>query len=288
MRMEAASPSDDEYVDWIQARSSEPTGAALPVPDYANIFFHRLWPTVIDYFSPVPSTFLVQCLNLEQLNSRPEWIVRDGRIPLSHFFKAHPEPRGLKAKVYVEATTTDAVPAAWSENTGTYRVVSSQPANPSLHCILAATGSAEFQSQAELLRFLESVRLERAREVSLFVPALFRDFSFHCEYRIQLDRHFNRPESLEWLQLVAKSSFKDCEAIEINNRNICADNFMTHVLLSRGAGFTEQILPHERYVPLSPYHGYALNPRPEFSQKKFVSYEKEPLFPWADWFQKWE
>jgi hypothetical protein len=290
-------PPKNEYVDWIVNGIDLLPTRQLPVPHYARSFIRDLWPATADYFSPLNSIFLLQCVKLEHLNPRKRWLIRDGIIPLHYFFEAHPKPEGLQCKIFIEESLGWIVPQSWLGNTGTYRVVSRGPSSQVKKCILCGLLAETYHSVSDLsaqLELLDATRLKKL-ERYIYLPLMRSpDENFVARYLRALHSKLG-PDvtSLDWFAFGFATSYAGYEFIELANRKYCADSYFAHVLLGKGAYLNVDAEANgAQYVALSPHHGYLIHEeveeKPEWSDLRqrhslSVGADKSP-YPWSDWF----
>jgi hypothetical protein len=290
---------DSEYADWLKIPKGTLTHQILPFPKYAEAYHHQLWPAGKPYVSPLNPIFLLQCAQLTQLNQRERWLIRDGVLPLVHFFRANPKPIGLHAKIYLQESLAWTTPRAWRDQVGTYKVVSQEPQGPVKKLVICGIGLHGFHSEIELKEQLAALNRPRIHAMSSEVclpmkPVEFGRQDFHCEYLSTLSLWLGKKyRSVLWTELALKSEFKGYEFLELSARRLCADSYYTHVVLSKGA-YLHDLSPRSdtaHYVPLSPFHGYLIEEkiplRLEVPKVPPVCVVGEGDFPWHTWFKKW-
>ncbi|MFI5360466.1 MAG: hypothetical protein ACHQ49_00740 [Elusimicrobiota bacterium] len=236
-----------------------------------------------NYYSPIPLTFLRQCLRLEALDKAPLWLVRDGLVPILWFFRTFPRPGKLKTRLLIHADFARAVPAAWLSRVGSYEIVSlaaNRPAGGRGRRFIVAGPLGEWicsinalTSRLEKLRSEIGTSLLGSAEVTLYLPARLGAYQsaesdyYHaaCVHRL-LETFGGRKSNvrfIDWTRLISADAI-DGDLVEFNDRLLCADNFLVHHILSKGGRLAGQegSSPANRrgeIFPLSPYHGFLLN-----------------------------
>jgi hypothetical protein len=287
-----------EHVDWMQMRHVSLTTSILPIPPYVEWFTHEIFPSALEYFSPLNAVFLFQFPGLKSLNLKSSWLIRDGEVPLHHFFSIHPDPIGVKSKIYVEESLAWLVPRSWKSKTGTYRVVSKKPSKPVDKCMIFGIGSAEVQSLSQLKTRLESLESKKIKALAkeLYLP--FRWISNNEDelypYRcISLLRsHIGQNiRAVNWSQMKLKNSYDGYLFLDLTSRRYCADSYVTHIVLSRGAFLPSSLRTGKQscsFVALSPYHGLEVSDKiGRYSMPRNASINFESKFPWREWFVPW-
>ncbi|HEX4922772.1 MAG TPA: hypothetical protein VFV50_01755, partial [Bdellovibrionales bacterium] len=222
-----------------------------PEPTAGDNVCTRLWPVTRDYYSPVELIFLCQSYDPLRMNQRPLWLARDGLVPLLWFFKMNPEPGLFQQQLLVHESLQSFVPPAWREVTGTYKVVNNpaQPARPATSLLVTSLVSEAYCSAKVLRAELDALKA-RYGEAGLknlkkycFLPWSFHGNKpeFQTEFIIEICRALGAEDlqPLSYARLDAMASFDGTEIVDLNENLLCADNYLVHTLLQRGAQ-----LPH--------------------------------------------
>lgn len=295
--LKAASDDSEQTLsmDWLATHRDS---KKVKLNDQAQVhaFKSTIWPNGESYFSPVPSIFILEILNLETLNSQPGWIIRDGVVPLLWFFKTFPRPGKLKSKIYLNSSLLKFVPTAWQPFVGSYRTVSTQPFNsnksaPNKLIVCATIGENHCS-----LKGLET-RLEKwvsshpeidiqKMEKQIFFPIRMSpsntDAIYPIKFMIEFCRYFG-PENnqvLTWPQVQMSHSWEGFYFLEINDHLICSDSSLKHDVLSKGGINFEQssadqtIDPKSEFISLSPYHGFEISDEAKFDKSISTSLKR--------------
>ncbi len=259
-------------------------------------FRYALWPLNTEYYSPVHAVFLQNLPNLKSLELQPEWIIRDGLLPLVWFFLRNPRPSGLKAKLFVHSDLLFVVPSSWSKNIGAYRLVS----NPTYLVSQSKRKNIRFTVTYTLYDILSSEEIETSLTRALvdvkpqgsvsdrhevLLPFFYEslspaDLRRSLETYDQVSRLLNQKVGIvEWREVENRDSFQDVRVVDLGSKVYCADSYVSHLMLGRGATIQSSPLgagtgPQavDRYLALSSFHGFMLNetkPRPTFANRVF-------------------
>jgi hypothetical protein len=291
-----------------QARSSTPE---------LHQFQQTLWPMCENYTSPIRDTFLLQHLAVESLNASPLWLVRDGLVPLLWFFRSFPRPDGLKTRLLVHADFAPAVPPAWRSHVGTYEVVSLSPAPsaPESRPRLVVAGplaesicTAEaFAAKLESLKSRIGAARLRTAETTLFLPVRHCSFQtknadfYHALCLRKLFETCGGPDAkirhVDWAGLHGADAFGG-ELLEVNDRLLCADNFLVHLVLSNGGRLPgkPKARPgkHATIFEISPNHGFLVSMTLRRDHSDATAAERDAItrafagpanrsYPWDAW-----
>ena len=281
----------EHYVDWYKKQVSSPP-RLNKFPSHVDAFERQLWPFAQNYYSSLNPVFLLQLMGHLDFNIQNVWQIRDGYEPLSHFFQIHPSPNEIRTKFLVRADLIQHVPREWSRYIGTYRVVS-QAKPQRKHKVLIIGGCSQTLHSVQALRNLDLGRL-RNRDVEVYFPRKYfspdTDETHALRYATALVQALGKtPKSLGWNQLQFKASFAGYEVVELSENRLLADNYLLHLTLSRGASVqTQSLTKNESFVPLSPYHGLAVNFNITPGRlARRVARRENAVYPWEDWFVPW-
>ena len=267
----------------------------FPPPAFAQDFFESFSASASHHECSLNPVFLVQIPTIEAFNRRPIWLLRDGLLPIFHFFRQFPQPGPINSEILVDSSLASLVPAAWSSQVRLYRVI----------CCPPKRSPAQFLIYGPVLvddHYLE-INREALRPVSRLRPARDRVYchlairnelwvsaeSVALNYYSRLAREIGPGfEPVEWMQILFRLSFQGVQLLPINNRLI-ADHYLTHLVLPRG-GYLESTprKSHEDWVPLSPFHGYAISKiNRKTARKAANSLDPEHSLASIPWFRHW-
>jgi hypothetical protein len=232
----------------------------LPPPKQADLFFAEIFPAGIEYCSPVNPVFLVQLASIETLNLRPHWLIRDGLVALHHFFAAHPRPKRLRTKIFIEESIAHVVPPAWHPYAGTYRIFSKPRVAPAKSCLIFGMGFVDDHSLSDLETQMRNPELAGIKNLQKFLYLPLRnpssDETFIFNYISMLHNYLGENiTAVSWRQVKAQLDFSDYQILQLSNRSVCADSYVLQLLLSRGGGLVESTPTAGRAFSLSRFHG---------------------------------
>ncbi|MGZ6371575.1 MAG: hypothetical protein ACXWPM_12535, partial [Bdellovibrionota bacterium] len=244
-------------------------------------------------------------------------------------FKTNPRPPARKAgvppcKLWIDRAFADFVPEAWRSSVGGYRLCRgpgvSRPRSPTKPKALLVTGLMmpvycgldSLQTQLDEIVERYGRRALATMEILAFLPASFLDWGtrpqheYHSEYMLRVCRTLGtRIRPISWTQLDAASSFEGFDLVDLNEGLLCRDSALLHLAMSRGArlAFETAPLPKERYVAISPSHGFGLSerlpaarslkPALQGTRSAFERFENamqsdaNRRFPWPRWIPAW-
>jgi hypothetical protein len=305
---------DEVVLDWIDTtRTANPAKWNNPL---ATHFQNLLWPAGMAYASSLNPIFACELKSLEELEERPLWLLRDGLVPLRWFFKLHPSPPRLRPnqRILVDESLADFVPEAWRDCTGSYRLASTRPILTRGPVLLAGLAKDSYIPHKSLERRLNSLSIARRKQKGhlAYLPARFSETSgaetevFHGRFYGLLHAKIPAIEFCNWPQLIARESFAGLTLLDLNQKLLIADSYLSHLPLSRGASplESERAGKGERYVPLSLSHGMIVNSSlaPALKRRKhdsdFIRFTEERLtelmnstanleYPWESLLKLW-
>lgn len=316
--------TENLVTDWFESHPDfESARRTLPITNESRHYTDFTWPCSTDYLNPMNACFALQILNLEVLNKRPKWLIRDGLVPLLWFFKTHPKPKNLKSKIYVDEQFGAFVPEAWRSHCGTYKFKSLAKGNGSRKLLLVGIMSEAYFNLNDLDTFLDKITAETTKEelYSLQKFAMlpvkgygFRaelDHNYHVDYMAKVCDHFGcNIKGLTIDQFRSMESFHGYEVVSLNSKFLISDSWLFHFPLSRGAKVfgqrTVTETEHKELTPFSPYHGVllteeiaedsiesslkkSLNLTTEYHElfTKAMNSETNLRMPWPRWFTDW-
>ena len=257
---------------------------------------------------------------------------RDGLYSLLWFFHQRPTPAKFKGNLLVHRSLGAFVPKAWRKQTGYYRLgglesfektgAESFSSNENFEELLLVGAISEaFCSLVALESFLKRIKNELSTErlaglkKTAFLPvrsAPGADDSdrYQTEFVLTLARELGSDiQILNWKKFNAIDNFKKARLIDFNDGSLCADNYLVHSALSRGARLLfddEKPQAGEICIELSPFHAaYIREELPDFNFElpsnqekirimKYFKLMEEAMpvrptnfFPWPSWFEAW-
>ena len=289
-----------------------------PRPQEVQNFLGFLWPVALDYYSPLNPFFLADYPPLSSIPRRRGGLARDGLISLLWFFKRNPTPGKFDGNLWVHRSLEAWVPKAWRPLTGTYEIesIGTRKTGRTRQFLLLGIGMESYcslrhlESQlAEIASVLSPAELARAK-ISAFLPGRYDGFGnehshgYYGEFvRRILGTLGLNVEFIDWRRVEAMASLSGYEVVEFNEKLLCADSYLLHFTLSRGATlFRKPTRNSSRdrgtLVQLSPFHGMRLRKR--ISGKSYWESEigrvrltqamlsdANQRFPWPSWFTDW-
>jgi hypothetical protein len=255
---------------------------------------------------------------------------RDGLYSLLWFFNQRPTPAKFKGKLLVHHSLGAFVPKAWRKQTGCYRLgrldSSGQPNADSFSnedfetLLLVGAISESFCSLVSLEKFLKRLKsklpinLLASLKKTAFLPVRNAPGTddpdrYQTEFVLTLARELGADiQLLNWKKFNSVDNFKKTCVVDFNDASLCADNYLVHSALSRGARllFDEKPQTNEICVELSPFHAaYIIEELPDFDFElpslreknqtmKYFKLMEEAMpqrptnfFPWPSWFEAW-
>jgi|GEM_PF-5330618 hypothetical protein len=273
---------------------------------FSGKFKESLWPFGLNYAFAWKMDFLC-CLNPESLSRHQgPLLVRDGELPLRDFFRAHPEPSSFAngLQLVIGERFAPLVPTSWNSRVRFYRLWEKERplAAPVSELLLFAHIGADFFSGKDL-----EEGLKRAREIfgesafaklkkSVFFKMFFWEHSLQSpeaaviEEVMEAGRLLGEDvKVLNFESLQQRSSYEGCAVLDLSPSWFCADNYLTHLALSRGARLlpgetpsrTAEESPSVSLEMISPYHGFKIE---EFSRGG-EEFRFSPA--WPSWLLPW-
>ncbi len=241
-----------------------------------KIYHHYLYPFAEKYYSSLNPFMLFGGADVGQLLKKDFWMIRDGLIPLSFFFKEASEDliKG-KRKIIIHKDFWSLVPDNWRKNVLFYDIKSHQTFDKKnipeqlILCGLANETLADPVEFVEDLKAIGSIFSEKDLE-KMKILAYFPNKRTDLWGRWQDENIFKYARALfenlkmdiefpEWDVLKSTMDFKNSLYVEINRGVLVKDSFVQQMFLSRGAGLlkTEENIENftlVKKVPLSLYH----------------------------------
>jgi|GEM_PF-7062532 len=302
------------YLDWFLLQSE--AGALQFLSQSAEMpstFGQYLGAVGEPYDAEIRPTFLTGIHDLELLDAASEWLVRDGRIPLSLFFTAHPAPLCCVAKLYIEDSLRDLVPDPWRMQIGTYQLVNrlvGKDQSRYSKLLIVGVNSAAYCELPEAARLLQEaakgfeerhgsapdeviVHLLQKREPLQAVEKTTRHTG---ELLLEVCQLFGR--KLRFLnpdEFEASRGFDGCEILDLNQKLVCADSSLVHTALTKGARLPPPSAvsdnSYDRLIQLGLTYAFGIRApdavnhstnRPTYSWMTGLAARS---FPWTAWFR---
>lgn len=293
------------------------TAMQLPVTPSLNQFMGAIWPMGPLYYNPMNAVYLMQIVDLRLLRIRPEWVVRDGLIPLLWFFKQNPRPPDFNVRLYVDESLARFVPEVWSSKFGTYRLHSGQPSPLGSRTALIGIAAEIYAGVSFVHKKIAAICARESAAGSLSTDLCVlakivshdeKEQTFHASYfREIFTQATGAMRIMTRNELCGTFDMQKVRLYDLNEKLLLSDNSMAHELLRKGAywGETREISHGEEYRKLSPFHGYVMNANldqvsgldvaqsmREFSQfhdrvDDVFSSQAFQHFPWPTWFTEW-
>lgn len=213
----------------------------------------QYWPWSKQIVAPVPLYFFDQ-IDLKALPSNSNIFLRDGKESLRKIFlKTDPNLIG-NHKLFFHRSALEAISKSISHNFRSFDIVETHtPKNPSKLIILG-----EYKINPDKIKLIRTLVKERKLKIS---EVYYLDLSANQSTKNQrvLETYFNIPIKLvSWSQLLAMLNLKEFYYAQLLSEDICADNYVNNLCMSRGA---INFFPKERRlmlfsdeISLSPYH----------------------------------
>jgi len=250
-------------------------------------FIDSIWHARAALYSPIPMDFLLKYVDSPKyLSQRPEWILRDGLVPLAWFFKQNPTPpKTLRTKLYIEESLAPLIPKAWKPLVGSFRLrsISTKP-NPSRETSLFLTGimnpshcSLSFLSHSlkKIHRLLKEKKVTPS-SVYCYLPLAFESvhytsaFEFHPHFIKILKSEFQIPILfLGEKEFFNKSQISHGFIYELNEGGLFNNSYLLHRSLFNGLSLLENPPSSSnlfKTVYFSPYHALELSNKISQSQ----------------------
>jgi hypothetical protein len=285
--------------------------------DDVESFIGYTWPMSTPYFNPFGAAFLIQLQDQRILHTKRIWLVRDGRVPLVWFFRRFPKPDPeVQAKLMIDEDMLTCIPVAWRPHISTYRLVSNAPATKESRVAILGLASESYCSLDYLEKKLKQISaIEKSERIKMdmFLPVRTGsgDESDHVYHPDFFRRFFkvadHESRVFSYYQMVGTFDMQNLRLYDISDKMLLSDNAMVHELLKKGAQWpvTEPTRENEEYVPLSAFHGYAINHNVDFvepdwddkSLRTAAKFESDiagalnsqafKFMPWPKWFSEW-
>lgn len=241
------------------------------------VYSHYIAPFGEKYYSPLNPFLIFGGANIEMLEKKDTWQLRDGLIPLSFFFKeASLDLLSESRKILIHKDFWFLVPPAWQENVLFYQIKAKNVyGKESIPEKLVLAGIAndtladadEFTYKIkEIAKNFTSEEINKMQILAYFPNKrsdlwgkwqddnIFKYAKIIFE-NLKLDIHFP-----EWEVFKSTMDYQNTLYCEINSGVIIKDTATQHMFLSRGAGLLKHNqLESEKFslvktLPLSLYH----------------------------------
>ena len=306
-------------VDWFEAHKEAKLKLPKRPTEAKFNFSKEFWPVGGDYYSPLNPIFVAERFHPSKMNERAVWLARDGLVPLLWFFKLNPEPGVFRSRILIHEDFSPFVPEAWRPRMGTYRLSMDAETARSIPRTLLVTGliSDSYCSLSGLQDILDrleerisSEQLAKLNKVCFLPVQLHLSAnrqSFQAAYFVELFKRCGTSfQSVEWGWIEGQPVFTDTIIVDMNEMLLCADNFIIHMALQKGAEYLpltgQGNTVGGNFVRLSPYHGVVIKDSLTgrfalegdapaeiyFSQfERAMRSHANRNFPWPSWISEW-
>ena len=198
-------------------------------------------------------------------------ISRDGTLLLSRYFSAVPVARRPDEILVVHRRSSSVVPAGWSGAVATYELTFSPPSRERSRLLVCGVLYPSIHPLERILSSFDEIRAAwQGREVECMW--IFGEEPWSAQgagsygnrvLSAFFERFGQRARPIGWKEFRNLGSLEDYAFFELDPFPICADSFLTHHLLSRGAvpliPETQGVRPSSSgpgtlRVPLSEHH----------------------------------
>jgi len=241
------------------------------------VYLDYLSPFSKSYFGPTCPILLLSGIDLEKLEKKDYWTIRDGLIPLYFFFKENEPLEGQK--ILVDSDFLFLVPNKWKKNVLFYKIEADNlfsKNNLPKEIILfglpneTLTSFDEFEEQLKAIsNYLGKENIEKIN-ITAYLPnkradlwGTWTDENFFKYGKVLFKELKIDIAFPELLAINAKSSYKDTLYVELNAKHFIADTFPMHMVLSKGGGLLEgrklsSIFKPKQKLKLSLHHSIAI------------------------------
>jgi len=265
-----------DFIQWARAKKARLRTGQW---GFSGEFFPRLsdvcFPLIVPFKWPCPATFLWSKPSFNQLNKQPEWIVRDGLIPVLWFFLNNPKPIGFRSKLLFDQRFAHLIPTAWRAKSLLFNVESTTLATTSKtkRWLLSGIVSPAHCSIEHLESILTQLTTKKAltrllKTAPLLTSLLFRHErigdghfaveGFHFDFCRRLGSVFCGPAIGSYShELERLASMDDLIYIDLNEGLLASEGPLHHLVLSKGAiPFNKRTLlgPLKKSIALSRNH----------------------------------
>jgi hypothetical protein len=325
-RTETPGATEISSLDWFSAHGASKLRGRIRAPSPELVaFINFIWPHGLDYFSPLNPVFVSEALDAAALNSHSIWFARDGLVPLLWYFRAHPKPSGLKARILVHEEIMPYVPSSWRSHVSGWRIESTiEASRPAGQVLLTGLMMDTYCSLDALQKQLETLVARRGASIRkteflALLPCRIDGFGnehrheFLPDFMVRVCRALGtRIRAMSWAQFESMDSFRGVEVIDLNEGLLCRDSYVVQRTLSRGASIVSPASKRasrgargQELIELSPYHGVRILPASAFPKlhpddrvgksldEHFSGFElamrseANRRFPWPQWMLGW-
>ncbi len=240
-----------------------------------------LWPASLDYDCSLNPIFLKQIKDLQLLSFAPNWLIRDGWIPLVLFFSKFPKPPpNWQSRLLIHSSMNLKIPEEWRSFVGTFSILERRTSVPRTTTLIICGLVTE--TYCSLDHFSNQLMKARALietntglpwqlkfclvEAGSAVHRKRRHVYLAEYYRILYDLFGTDLALMSWQEFYKADTFNGVLIIDLNDKMICADSYLTQHALAYGATLLDNALQSEvaaeksdveksEFFRLSPYHG---------------------------------
>ncbi|HEX7675427.1 MAG TPA: hypothetical protein VF412_14725 [Bdellovibrio sp.] len=221
-----------------------------------------LHPHYQSYISPVNPIFVSEIPNLEVLNSKKLWAIRDGLVPLLFFFTKFKSPKGLRSKILIEQELLDCVPEVWRPYVGSYYLQAKESSVEVDRAFIYGVNSEVFMSKESISKALDRFTQRKKPWKEIWIYLSTRQFTplenprHHTQMFLEIFQRTGAQMNVVDLQeILGVQSWEGWELFELNKKTILADSWLSHAVVSRGGHIADIKQPmNSEIVHLSAHH----------------------------------
>jgi glycosyltransferase involved in cell wall biosynthesis len=231
--------------DYIQ-NSSQESGMPVGRKVRANHFY--LKPFSLDYYSHANPVLLGGYIT-KKLTDKKIWMIRDGLIPTTFFFREH-LPETTSGVIAIHHDLWPIVPEHWREHVVYYKTQCDQyydSQNMPERILIAGMSNSTFADEKEFIAEIESLKSKIENLKSIPTTVLLPGKKNNLWGRTLEESDYARSKELftflnpdvkfaDWNDLKNESQFNNCLYHEINKGYFIKDSYVQYFALSRGAG----------------------------------------------------
>ncbi len=269
--------------------------------EWMHRYIHVCSPHSNAYNSHIPGIFLVDLESFSILNKSERWVVRDGLIPLLHFFEKHPSPpKSIDSTLLFDRDLAAIVPKAWQKlaKTRTQIALKDDPTPtkllvPSLMC---AQYSSLEDTRSALLDACNAfeTRAKKITEVALFTPLRIVDYRAQNDdvytfnfVSLYMNAFGEKVQLLNYEAVRSQFNFSGYYVLDTNSKYLLSDSACLNHCLAAGGTLLNYQRPKEpgEVIYLSPFHGYYVEDKfPEPSSEAKLDLDALGLRSFSDYF----
>lgn len=221
-----------------------------------------LYPHYQSYISPVNPIFVSEIPNLDILNSKKLWAIRDGLVPLLFFFTKFKTPKGLHSKILIDQELLDCVPEVWRPYVGSYYLQSKDNSVEADKAFIYGVNSEVFMSKESVEKALEPFAKRKKPWKEVWIYLSTRQFTplenprHHAQMFLEIfERTGAKMKVVDLQEILGVQSWENWQLFELNKKTILADSWLSQAVISRGGQIPERKQPqNSEVVHLSAHH----------------------------------